>query len=628
MLLTSPTVMSPTNGSFSGSLEDTFVADPRRRGSYEEGGTDRSTYPLRLWDCLHEDVKDQEAYIRESGDGKVPHYVVVSQVWGEIREHLSFPSVSWPVPISNRDKWEAIVGFCKENNVRWLWMDILCIDQSDNEEAKLEKAREIPNMSFYYSNAFACLVVPTDWERFAEAHRKLMDIDESIIQRPGAKSEADIRTLWEGIPLISEVVTNAWFERVWTYQELMLGERHVLLDGQELHVDRLSAIVRFYLWVLRRKQLRRPEGCPEYDFVKPDDELVVYHNWEGHDKGWQMKREIRERGHANILMLVVYNSEKLSTHAIDRIFGLYGMLAEEDKVDIDPASLTQGSSSSTPGGGVQETKALRFLWRQVIDKAIKAGRMWPLLNDVMTDADRPGRNWMPVVTTSGHWYGMDSGLHLETLSSSHPPHNTYPVFISPTGLDLAVRFVGRITHTSKAIGAGGGEMAGCVMYIYAFGRMGHDTAPAVRQLTDALGRAPELAQASAGDVAKLQDAMRAAFGQPTMEECLYVFSAAGLMQLVTYGGMGSGGISTWNHRVVVVQPAGGERGVVTIAWVHHSKSPGAGCYVMDVTSGAVEHVTRWVIANEVSPQVFSKIGTAETTQLINVADEPIYVTLD
>ncbi|EIW78310.1 hypothetical protein CONPUDRAFT_156306 [Coniophora puteana RWD-64-598 SS2] len=111
-----------------------------------------------------------DAYLLESG-GQVPPYHVVSQVWGDIQEHLCLAGILWEVPISNSHKWDAILSFCRTKGVRWLWMDVLCINQTpESKDAQAEKAREIPNMSHYYRNAVACLVVPTDHDTFSHSY--------------------------------------------------------------------------------------------------------------------------------------------------------------------------------------------------------------------------------------------------------------------------------------------------------------------------------------------------------------------------------------------------------------------------------------------------------------------------
>ena len=86
--------------------------------------------PSRLFDCEAQVLKERETYLRETGN-VVPSYYMVSHVWGNIKAFVSLPGVPWRVPISDSAKLEAVLEFCKRGHIKWLWFDILCLDQAD-----------------------------------------------------------------------------------------------------------------------------------------------------------------------------------------------------------------------------------------------------------------------------------------------------------------------------------------------------------------------------------------------------------------------------------------------------------------------------------------------------------------
>ncbi|EIW78328.1 hypothetical protein CONPUDRAFT_156326 [Coniophora puteana RWD-64-598 SS2] len=615
----SPTATFPTshdvpiNGSisFENSIQKSFAISDLIKA--RDG---RSTYPLRLWDCSNEEVKDMNTYLLES-NGQMPSYWVVSQVWGITTEHLSLAGVSWVVPVTNLNKWNAITNFCKDNNIKWLWMDILCIDQTpDSEDAQAEKAREIPNMTHYYQNAVACLVVPVDFDAFSKSYLPVIQIYDTVIKDGLTETEEAKRRLWQTIPFLADIANNEWFKRTWTYQELMLSRRLVLPNGQDLRVDKLYTILRWYQWALQTKHLTRPEGCPAYPDIHTHEELVMTGYWFRHDESWNLKEDLLQNGHIDIMPLVVYNTDKASTFDVDRLLGLYGMLSDDDKVPIDPRTLGNGGGRS----------ALEQLWKQIITKAVTSGRLWPLLNDAMAANGEPGVQWMPVITGAEHWYGMSSGLHKETLSQPH--RNNRRILLTAQGLEIAARVVGRIVGYSEAIGAGSGELGKMLLILWTAAAKGCDIGPAEKTLMNTIANAHVRPHSPTNNELVHQDqaAMKAALSGDSIHECARIVDGYRLNHLLVNGGQGADGLSRWNRRIIAILPQGHDTPKVFLPWIQHCRDPTSNSWVLDVTSDHPDSVLRWVVANEVEPQVYRKIGTVEATRTISVADEPVWIT--
>jgi len=155
-------------------------------------------------------LKDQQTYLLETGY-TIPPYLAVPQVWGEIKHQLILPTVEWPVAFSDPAKWDTILAYCKADKwVKWMWMDAICINQSNSPEADEEKAVEIPKMNHYYRGAIACLVVPNDYLNFPLAHAQLVDLSCNIMHANASVQDHALR-IWESIAVLDAVIGDEWF---------------------------------------------------------------------------------------------------------------------------------------------------------------------------------------------------------------------------------------------------------------------------------------------------------------------------------------------------------------------------------------------------------------------------------
>ncbi|KAH7297260.1 hypothetical protein KP509_26G062200 [Ceratopteris richardii] len=105
------------------------------------------------------------------------------------------------------------------DGVESVWIDALCINQTDDAE----KEAEIANMGNYYRNSVACYVLPHGIGRYALA------VDPSLDDH-----------------LFGERVLPRWFYRVWTLQEWLLPPKVVFLMG-DMKVQEIRLINAFIL---------------------------------------------------------------------------------------------------------------------------------------------------------------------------------------------------------------------------------------------------------------------------------------------------------------------------------------------------------------------------------------------
>ncbi|KAG2051911.1 hypothetical protein BDR06DRAFT_1022409 [Suillus hirtellus] len=541
--------------------------------------------PLRLYDCENEVLKDQQTYLQETGH-TIPPYLVVSQVWGEIKHQMILPTVEWPVAISDPAKWDTILAYCKaDKRVKWMWMDAICINQSNSPEADEEKAVEIPKMNHYYRGAVACLVVPSDYLNFPLAHARLVDLSYNIMDA-NASVQDNAPRIWESIAVLDAVIGDEWFWRVWTYQEFCYQT-----NISSLMDKNCASIYYDAYWT----------GGTDYDFIHPGNELVISapRNWQTRNLHFQMKEELEQNGHVNLISLIWQISHRQSMYPVDRLLGLYGLLSDEEKVPINPSEASDHNSS---------TAALESMWERMMAKAIMSGRVWSLLHDSPEPDAVDGKHWMPHITAPNLWNerfpgAALAGLHPETLHH----HNQKDIKIADNGLHIAVRFVGCVMGMSTDIGDGGGEMNKITFCTWFLTANGCNTDPIIQQLQHGLATSDMVAS---NEIQSSQEALFAALHASSYSELMGEMDFG---RKLTYGNK----IMGWNKRVLCFQIEGHRTPFVVLAWIHCSSPPKMGdCWIVDVTSEPAQTVRRWIVVNKVGPKTFRKIGTVRAWQPI------------
>ena len=113
----------------------------------------------------------------------------------------------------------------KPNQSRLLWIDQLCINQSDHSE----KTSQVPNMASVYNEAFnVCVWLGDDTKNNAGTALKfiktILDLDEFERLVESVEYADDWKALFE-------LMTRLWFSRRWVIQEIALAKRATIHCG-------------------------------------------------------------------------------------------------------------------------------------------------------------------------------------------------------------------------------------------------------------------------------------------------------------------------------------------------------------------------------------------------------------
>lgn len=335
----------------------------------------------------------------------------------------------------------------------------------------------------------------------------------------------------------------------------------------------LGSVVRRYFKVLRNRWLTKPEGGRDYEFVHPEEELVLPGSWEHQLPSWDLKNTFQRDGHLELLTAIRITSWKTTTYPVDRILGIYALLKDEDKVslsELDTAA-ARPSSESEAERELRELKELRQLeqlWERTMVKTVTSGRVWPLLYDAIR-ADAP--TWMPRIVG-----GATCEVYPEILGH----RNRGGVEVAKDGLHITARVVGRLTGASAPIGHGGGEvnvMIGCTWVLVA---KGFDPQPILELLTDGLDKSDMVPPQELEHTQKqLDDALHA----PSLADCFGIVEKQDLRSKLRF----APGISGWNMAVFLAQDARkmeASGSYVFLGWIHASQAPNPDdCWILDVT---------------------------------------------
>ncbi|KAF8957040.1 heterokaryon incompatibility protein-domain-containing protein [Flammula alnicola] len=150
-------------------------------------------------------------------------YAALSYVWGKV-DFLRTLKVSWRIPGTILDAMEVT----RELNIRYLWVDSLCIIQDDDTGAK---ADAISKMDIVYGACFITIMAATG----IDANAGLPGV------RPGSRGQRQpIEEIMPGLRLSARtryqylVKDSPYYTRAWTNQEMEYTPRSLIFIGGQV----------------------------------------------------------------------------------------------------------------------------------------------------------------------------------------------------------------------------------------------------------------------------------------------------------------------------------------------------------------------------------------------------------
>ncbi|KAI9699597.1 MAG: hypothetical protein M1820_007096 [Bogoriella megaspora] len=161
-------------------------------------------------------------------DDLTQDYLTLSYVWGGIDPgcfRLGQKLSGLPQTI------EDAINLCRMLRKRYLWVDCICIDQTD----ELARARQIRNMSNIFSGAYACIVSMCG-SSMEDGLARIKGTTRN--PQPQLACSIDGISLVGLMPTLSEQTRNTkWGQRSWTLQEAFLSPRCIYITDHQVYFE-------------------------------------------------------------------------------------------------------------------------------------------------------------------------------------------------------------------------------------------------------------------------------------------------------------------------------------------------------------------------------------------------------
>jgi len=216
-------------------------------------------------------------YLVEAPVHNLPPFEAVSYFWGDVRDQnhaivldqyvgLAYGNNIHRSPRTERSTFpltetlaRILADLTPESGLRLLWIDAICIDQSN----KLEKAAQIPMMGQIYSMATRVVIcfpglcphhvvnARIAVDKLRSWRHKIHETRELLVREEGTEGVASLDGGMVGLrpderhpedelficccrmDSLKELLHQPWFSRVWTVQEVVLAREAVIRAGGE-----------------------------------------------------------------------------------------------------------------------------------------------------------------------------------------------------------------------------------------------------------------------------------------------------------------------------------------------------------------------------------------------------------
>ncbi|KAJ4988214.1 het domain protein [Stagonosporopsis vannaccii] len=174
-------------------------------------------------------------------DHPTPTYEALSYVWGSGVQvsHIIDETTKTPIPVTG-NLYNALKGVRKFEQDRIVWVDALCINQSDGKE----KSIQVRKMNSIYTHAARVIVWLGDDEA-GDADGAIAMLD-SLANPEGERTQYEARSR-DSIPFMPSqdfdirdskawrkvmiFFCNTWFTRLWVLQEIVLAQDAIFVWG-------------------------------------------------------------------------------------------------------------------------------------------------------------------------------------------------------------------------------------------------------------------------------------------------------------------------------------------------------------------------------------------------------------
>jgi hypothetical protein len=140
----------------------------------------------------------------------IDHYTALSYVWGDASKVRSIFVNDCPRDVTV-NLYSALLNLRDEKRILRLWVDALCINQSNHEE----KGQQIRLMGQIYATADHTVIYLGPWQPGADIH-----LEEVISDNKNGRQSLPLPI---DSKILKIILRSEWFQRVWVFQELIFS---------------------------------------------------------------------------------------------------------------------------------------------------------------------------------------------------------------------------------------------------------------------------------------------------------------------------------------------------------------------------------------------------------------------
>ncbi|KAH6686479.1 heterokaryon incompatibility protein-domain-containing protein [Plectosphaerella plurivora] len=248
-----------------------------------------------------------------------PAFSTLSYEWGSPTYTNTITLDGHPFPILD-NLYPILVLLCNASEHKWLWIDSICIDQQDLQE----RASQVQLMQRIFAQSEKTIAwlgesSPEIDEgidflyTLAKSHSKIMNFSTVNDTR---EVPVDLR-LPEKWRALGKFLDINWWRRMWTLQEFVIAEDPILCCGtKQVEMFTLEA------------------GLSAIWFCEPDSSLMRPGLWAltwSRERLRQWHHDSGYTDHMGLIALLAYTSSSEVTNPRDRIYGLLGLVNQEDR---------------------------------------------------------------------------------------------------------------------------------------------------------------------------------------------------------------------------------------------------------------------------------------------------------
>jgi len=258
----------------------------------------------------------------------LPEYIALSYSWDA-------QTPSCPITCHGRTLYvtpncvSALQHLRDEHDVRTLWIDSICIDQTSLEE----RSHQVALMGEIYKQAKQVIVWLGDSDSSTkQAIQRLSDISQIGGEMDAERKEKAMRLLFglevrnESDDPIGPLFRRSWFHRMWTIQEVTLAsvENVILCCGNDTLEWVFLVIALGYLQASKYEWGRWDKAMELQKYLS---DLLIARKYPDVGKV-QNNKPGSVDSQPVVLRILSYAREKASTDPKDKIFALFGILGD------------------------------------------------------------------------------------------------------------------------------------------------------------------------------------------------------------------------------------------------------------------------------------------------------------